>query len=695
MSADMNGLPSIPGDDSSILPMTKPWPAAREEKIATAFQSGPVRIDPKTSSLVPEDNGCPKEKPQAAPPQTTPDLGDDELLEELHASGLLSDIDAMDEDSLVELFPADIRESGQEASGSTTAAVEEIIFGDDPSADAAHPNDEPLALMNSPVADEISMKGGHDAMADGGATKTSSAITDDTQAHLAPTIPLAGARVGEEISKKRVLSESYEILAHPVAQAHCGRAVRRHSIHGARDFASADWGVPPSSSGLASSMDFSPTPIEQMQKMGQEGQQRPQVTEFEGFEQGIGSPQMVAATMRYPRSLSTDHKANNGDPTMGQIAPAPFHNVTPNRVTSVGGNANPNVVDSMATGVMPAMQQQHMHQADPSIQQQYKPQPAPNHKHMPQSNPINSMQQNQGGSNQTSQDLYNQYHQQNRPSQQQQYNPSNFVDSPLHQGFAIRRRSSMPMTSSFGMAMSSEASELQEIHEQNQRDHGDMFHRQQPQAPNCMWQGETLGKGEQQPQNMGQQQLPPHCMAQSSLPPPQQHDSVGPVMPADPDAMLRKLKSLMSRTSETQKALQEWDKANGLPKSHSQTMVKSARSRKQIQSGQILKKWDGSPLLDFSAGNAAAESAAKGKQRKKMERRMSAPGLCAGSSGGGRIARRHSNTASAPGEGAATNRRNSLQLKRRNSDKSQGGNGSPLFASAPSPRPETGGASSQ
>jgi hypothetical protein len=52
----------------------------------------------------------------------------------------------------------------------------------------------------------------------------------------------------------------------------------------------------------------------------------------------------------------------------------------------------------------------------------------------------------------------------------------------------------------------------------------------------------------------------------------------------------------------TQAALQEWDRLNGLPASHSRTMVNTARSRKQLQEGVILKKWDGSPLLTASTG---------------------------------------------------------------------------------------------
>lgn len=52
---------------------------------------------------------------------------------------------------------------------------------------------------------------------------------------------------------------------------------------------------------------------------------------------------------------------------------------------------------------------------------------------------------------------------------------------------------------------------------------------------------------------------------------------------------------------------QRWDKKNGLPKSHSQTMVNSSRSRRQLQKGVILKKWNGDPLITESEKEAAAK----------------------------------------------------------------------------------------
>jgi len=80
------------------------------------------------------------------------------------------------------------------------------------------------------------------------------------------------------------------------------------------------------------------------------------------------------------------------------------------------------------------------------------------------------------------------------------------------------------------------------------------------------------------------------------LPPPNQ---------TDPEVIMRRLKGLMDRTQVSQKRLQKWDKKNGLPKSHSQTMVNSSRSRMQLQKGVILKKWNGDPLITPAEGGEA------------------------------------------------------------------------------------------
>lgn len=62
---------------------------------------------------------------------------------------------------------------------------------------------------------------------------------------------------------------------------------------------------------------------------------------------------------------------------------------------------------------------------------------------------------------------------------------------------------------------------------------------------------------------------------------------------------MAKLQAAMERTNSTMKLLQDWDRAHGLPASHCQTMVNSSRSRKQLKEGVVLKKWNGSPLLNF------------------------------------------------------------------------------------------------
>jgi len=54
------------------------------------------------------------------------------------------------------------------------------------------------------------------------------------------------------------------------------------------------------------------------------------------------------------------------------------------------------------------------------------------------------------------------------------------------------------------------------------------------------------------------------------------------ILKLDPTKLMEKLKASMSRTTSSMKKLQEWDRANGLPKSHSQTMVNSNKSRKDL-----------------------------------------------------------------------------------------------------------------
>ena len=70
----------------------------------------------------------------------------------------------------------------------------------------------------------------------------------------------------------------------------------------------------------------------------------------------------------------------------------------------------------------------------------------------------------------------------------------------------------------------------------------------------------------------------PAAPAQIPLP-----DKLDPeILKLDPTKLMEKLKVSMSRTTSSMKQLQQWDRANGLPKSHSQTMVNSNKSRKQL-----------------------------------------------------------------------------------------------------------------
>lgn len=76
---------------------------------------------------------------------------------------------------------------------------------------------------------------------------------------------------------------------------------------------------------------------------------------------------------------------------------------------------------------------------------------------------------------------------------------------------------------------------------------------------------------------------------------------------------------LMLQSEDTQRQLQDWDKKNGLPKSHSCTMVKTSRSRRQLLEGKILPKWDGTPLI---SEDGDATLIVKPRQ-KKCQRKLS------------------------------------------------------------------------
>jgi hypothetical protein len=96
----------------------------------------------------------------------------------------------------------------------------------------------------------------------------------------------------------------------------------------------------------------------------------------------------------------------------------------------------------------------------------------------------------------------------------------------------------------------------------------------------------------------------------------------------NPEQVMKRLQILMEESRATQQKLQLWDKANGLPKSHSQTMVNTSRSRKQLLDGVILPKWDGTPLIspDLALGKPKPRNkTGKKEENEKMKRRMSAP----------------------------------------------------------------------
>ena len=60
----------------------------------------------------------------------------------------------------------------------------------------------------------------------------------------------------------------------------------------------------------------------------------------------------------------------------------------------------------------------------------------------------------------------------------------------------------------------------------------------------------------------------------------------------DPEVIMTRLKALMERTVMSQRNLQKYDKQNGLPRSHAQTMINTSRSRKQLQKGVVSKNVD-------------------------------------------------------------------------------------------------------
>lgn len=79
---------------------------------------------------------------------------------------------------------------------------------------------------------------------------------------------------------------------------------------------------------------------------------------------------------------------------------------------------------------------------------------------------------------------------------------------------------------------------------------------------------------------------------------------------------ITKLNQLMAKSQQSLKQLQEYDKSQGLPASHSQTMVKSSRSRRQLLEGKIMKKWDGTPMIEFDEQGRVIQQEKKRRSKK-------------------------------------------------------------------------------
>ena len=78
-----------------------------------------------------------------------------------------------------------------------------------------------------------------------------------------------------------------------------------------------------------------------------------------------------------------------------------------------------------------------------------------------------------------------------------------------------------------------------------------------------------------------------------------------------------RLTCFMASSRKSQEALQEWDLQNGLPRSHSATMVHTNRSRRQLELGRVLPKWNGQPLI----GTDGAPVVRKKRPTKKKARK--------------------------------------------------------------------------
>lgn len=120
-------------------------------------------------------------------------------------------------------------------------------------------------------------------------------------------------------------------------------------------------------------------------------------------------------------------------------------------------------------------------------------------------------------------------------------------------------------------------------------------------------------------QSKGKSELSNKKVYSMSSPPPEDIAELKDIPPQsniDPVIMMARLQGFMDRTLVSQKRLQGWDKKNGLPKSHSQTMVNTSRSRKQLQKGVILRKWNGVPLISGFRNEGASS---QGEQDKSLQ----------------------------------------------------------------------------
>jgi hypothetical protein len=114
----------------------------------------------------------------------------------------------------------------------------------------------------------------------------------------------------------------------------------------------------------------------------------------------------------------------------------------------------------------------------------------------------------------------------------------------------------------------------------------------------------------------------PSYSVSSFLPPLQQSPMMATMFSQQREALMRRFNIAMDQSVVTQKALQEWDTEQGLPKSHSQTMVNTGRSRRQLLEGRIIPKWDGTPLLREGESLQTSIRKPRKKSSKTKERKV-------------------------------------------------------------------------